>query len=193
MAKEKNIYVIAITGASGMIYAHRLLQLLKKEKSEIHLVITKTAVQIIGHELKPKQAEFVLKDAGFIRHDPEKYSSVIASGSHKTSGMVVVPASMGTVGRIASGTSDNLVVRAADVHLKEKRKLIIVPRETPLNAIHLENMLKLDRAGAIILPAMPSFYSGMHTVEGLVDTVVARVLDHLGIGHDLDVKYKPGK
>lgn len=181
--------VVAITGASGAIYAFRTCAMLIKANLSVHLIITKTAEEIIKTELSPENSDYLLSSKDFIHHDPSTFSTEIASGSNHTLGMVIIPASMGTVGRIANGTSDNLVARVADVHLKEKRKLVIVPRETPLNRIHLENLLKLNDAGAMILPAMPSFYSGVSTIENLIDTVVARVLDYLEIKHDLDVGY----
>jgi 4-hydroxy-3-polyprenylbenzoate decarboxylase len=188
---ERNPLVLAVTGASGAIYAYRLLEILMSQNVETHLVITKTAEHIIRTELSNEKANFILKEAGVKRHDPDKYAVEIASGSYITSGMAIVPASMGTVGRIANGTSDNLVARCADVHLKERRTLVVVPRETPLNRIHLENLLRLHDAGAVILPAMPSFYAGADSIELLVDTVVARILDHLGIGHGLNIRYHP--
>ncbi|MCD6216609.1 UbiX family flavin prenyltransferase [bacterium] len=185
----KQTLVVAITGASGAMYACRTCELLLKANLSVHLIITKTAELIIKEELPDEKSEFLLASESFHRHDPDSYDCEIASGSNHTLGMVIIPASMGTIGRIANGTSDNLVARVADVHLKEKRKLVIVPRETPLNRIHLENLLKLNDAGALILPAMPSFYSGADTVDKLVDTVIARVLNHLGISHGLDVGY----
>ncbi len=181
--------VVAITGASGAMYACRTCEMLLKANASVHLIITKTAEEIIQTELSSEKSDYLLNSKDFIHHDPNTFSTEIASGSNQTLGMVIIPASMGTVGRIANGTSDNLVARVADVHLKEKRKLVIVPRETPLNRIHLENLLKLNDAGALILPAMPSFYSGASTIENLIDTVVARVLDYLEIKHDLDVGY----
>lgn len=191
--KENERYplVVAITGASGAVYAYRLLEILMNQNVETHLVITKTAEHIIKTELSNEKANFILKETRVTRHDPDKYAVEIASGSYLTSGMAIVPASMGTIGRIANGTSDNLVARCADVHLKERRTLVVVPRETPLNRIHLENLLKLHDAGAVILPATPSFYAGADSIESLVDTVVARILDHMGIDHDLDIRYHP--
>ena len=123
-------------------------------------------------------------------HKAAKINSSIASGSFQIEGMAIVPASMGTIGRIASGISSNLIERAADVVLKEKRKLIIVPREAPLSTIHLKNLLALDQAGALILPASPGFYQGQDTVETLVDFVVARILDQLGVEQNLMPPYE---
>ena len=185
--------IVAITGASGMLYAFWLIEILDAKAIPLNLIITLTARKIITNELSKKDADFIFTGAKAERHDPLKFESELASGSNKSRGMVIVPASMGTIGRIACGVSDNLVVRAADVHLKERRKLIIVPRETPLNRIHLENLLKLNDAGAVILPAMPSFYSRPKTLVELADTIVARILDHLDIEHNLDVGYHPDK
>jgi len=187
---ESGPYIVAITGASGMIYASRLVELLDSHGISPHIVITSTAKEIIKRELPSERAILLLEDARFMRYDPDDFSAVIASGSYHTSGMVIVPASMGTIGRIASGTSDNLAIRAADVHLKERRKLIVVPRETPLNRIHLENLLRLNDAGAVILPAMPSFYSKPDSIDAIADTVVIRILDHLGINLDSNVRYQ---
>lgn len=193
MTKSKAKYplIIAITGASGMIYAHRLIEILNRENFPMHLIITSTAIRIIQTELTTNQADFLLKKANATRHDSSHLESEIASGSHLTSGMVIIPASMGTIGRIASGTTENLVTRVADVHLKERRKLIIVSRETPLNRIHLENLLKLNDAGALIMPATPSFYSKPKTILDLVDTIIARILDHFQIEHNLNIRYSP--
>jgi len=183
--------IIAITGASGMIYAYRLIEILESGKIPMHLIITPTAKRLIDIELSHENANFIFSGAKATRHDSSNLETGIASGSNLTGGMVIIPASMGTIGRIASGATENLVTRVADVHLKERRKLIIVSRETPLNRIHLENLLKLNDAGALILPAMPSFYSKPKTLNELADTVVARVLDHLDIEHDLGVRYSP--
>jgi len=186
---NENPIVIAVTGASGAIYAHRTLELILQSGASVHLVITNTARHIIEVELPAEKADLLLNSSDVIRHDINSYSETIASGSYMTSGMIIIPASMGTIGRIANGTSDNLIIRTADVHLKEKRKLIVVPRETPLNRIHLENLMKLHDAGALILPATPSFYSNAGSIDDLIDTVVARVLNHIGIKHNLDVRY----
>ena len=123
-------------------------------------------------------------------HKTTKINSSISSGSFQTDGMAIVPASMGTIGRIASGVSSNLIEMAADGLLKENRKLIIVPREAPLSTIHLKNLLALDQAGALILPASPGFYQGQNTVEALVDFVVARILDQLGVEQNLMPPYE---
>lgn len=171
--------VVAITGASGSIYAARLLMYLrslrKQVPMEVGLVFSENAPTVweweVGEPLPSDFTAYGLKD----------YFAPFASGSARYEAMVVIPCSMGMVGRLAAGISDDLITRAADVMLKERRRLILVPRETPLHAGHLENLLNLARLGAIIVPAMPSFYSRPSTVEALVDTVVLRVLDLLGL------------
>lgn len=173
--------LILITGASGAIYAQRLLDNLDPKACEVHVAYSKYARQVIEQEL---QGELRLKE-GIKTHSPDDMNVPYVSGSNPFDAMVVIPCSMGTVGRIANGVSDNAVLRAADVMLKEKRKLILVPRETPINLIHIKNMELLILAGATIILANPSFYSLPQTVEQVADTVVARVLDHLGISHNL--------
>jgi len=174
---------IAITGASGVIYGKRLLEVLHNKKIETYLVISQAAKKIIKHELGT--SEKTLEKLASHVHEIDDWSSPIVSGSFKTDGMVIVPCSMKTLAGIASGFADNVILRAADVMLKEKRKLILVPRETPLNIIHLRNMLDLAKQGAIIVPAMPAYYHKPKNIEALVDFVVGRVLDLLGIEHNL--------
>lgn len=166
--------LIGITGASGGIYAYNLIKKLIDLGKDVELIVTKTGEAVLKHESMSKLLELGLK-----RYKIEDFFAKPASGSSLYYAMVVVPSSMGTIGRIASGTADNLLVRSADVFLKEKRKLIIVARETPYNAIHLENMLKLDRAGATIIPASPSFYTKPQTVDDVVNTVVERIVSQL--------------
>ena len=170
--------IVAITGASGAIYARRTLeQLLASEQvKHIALILSDTAKQVIPHEgiELPSSERIELYD------NHEMFSSV-ASGSASWDAMIVVPASMGSVGRMAAGVSQTLIERAADVMLKERRKLIIVVRETPYSLIHLRNMTTLTEAGAVILPASPSFYSKPTTIEEAVDTVVERIIAHAGI------------
>ena len=173
-------FVVAITGASGAIYAQRLLDHLHAQ--EVHLVLSDHAREIVAGELDG--GELVL--AGHVvRHDNRSMHVPFVSGSAQFDAMIVIPCSMGTLGRIANGTSEDVICRAADVFLKERRKLILVPRETPYNLIHVRNMERLLDAGADIIPATPSFYNRPQTVQQVVDTVVARVLDHLGIPHAL--------
>jgi len=173
--------LVAITGASGTLYAQRLLDNLDSQAHEIHVVQSSYAPQVITTEL-PGGLKL---PPGAQLHNLKSMNAPFASGSNPPDAMIVIPCSMGTLGRIAHGTSSDVLLRAADVVLKERRKLILVPRETPLNLVHLKNMELLLLAGATILPANPSFYSGAKTVVELVDTVVARVLDHLGTPHQL--------
>lgn len=172
--------VVAITGASGALYAQRLLDHLRGQ--EVHLVLSDHAREVAALELDG--GEFRVAD-GVVRHDNRSMHVPFVSGSARFDAMVIIPCSMGTLGRIAAGTSDDTICRAADVFLKERRKLILVPRETPYNLIHVRNMERLLEAGADIIPATPSFYGRPQTVQQVVDTVVARVLDHLGIEHAL--------
>jgi len=180
-------FILAVTGASGACYAKRLFDTLK-DRSELHVVISDRGVELLKLELGLKTSYFSGDNVTLYKNS--KINTCIASGSFHTDGMVIVPASMGTVGRIASGVSTTMVERAADVILKEKRKLIIVPRETPFSTIHLKNLLTLDQAGAHILPASPGFYSGQKTFEDLVDFVVARILDQLNIEQGLMDPYQ---
>ncbi|MDQ3623334.1 MAG: UbiX family flavin prenyltransferase, partial [Verrucomicrobiota bacterium] len=164
--------VVAGTGASGAIYLQRLLSQVDARTNEVHLVLTPFAKQVIHEEL----GELVVPE-GVQQHGDKTMNVPFASGSTRFEAMVVVPCSMGTLGRIAAGTSDSTLLRAADVFLKEGRKLILVPRETPWNLIHARNVCTLMEAGATILPASPGFYSRPATVEEVADTVVARILD----------------
>lgn len=173
--------VVAITGATGIIYAQRLLDCLDPAEHEVHLVLSRYANQVIAGEL-PGGLRLA---AGVVTHNLKSMNAPFASGSNAFDAMVVIPCTMGTLGRIAHGLSDDLLLRAADVMLKERRRLILVPRETPLNLVQIKNMELLALAGAILLPANPSFYSLPKTVEEVADTVVARVLDHLGLSHQL--------
>jgi flavin prenyltransferase len=189
-------FVVAITGASGAVYGRRLLDVLSDTGSTIHLVVSEPATRVIAHELgihvdpaEPLPALLGRTPPNVTVHAPKDLEVAIASGSYRHDGMVVCPCSGGTLARIATGASTNLIERAADVCLKERRKLIVVPRETPLSSIHLENMLKLTHAGAIVLPASPGFYSERDSVDRLVDFVVARILDHLGVENGLMQRY----
>lgn len=173
--------LVAITGASGTLYAQRLLDQLDPKVHEVHVVLSNYAQQVIQTELP---GGLQLRN-GVQQHNLRSMNAPFASGSNPPDAMVVIPCTMGTLGRIAHGSSEDVLLRAADVALKEKRKLILVPRETPLNLVHVKNFELLIQAGATILPANPSFYGRPQTVESVVDTVVARVLDHLGIANDL--------
>jgi 4-hydroxy-3-polyprenylbenzoate decarboxylase len=177
--------LVAITGASGVLYAQRLLDNLASDQHDVHVVLSKYAQAVISEELP----EGLVLPVGVAAHSLKSMNAPFASGSNAPDAMVVIPCSMGTLGRIAHGYSEDLLLRAADVVLKEKKKLILVPRETPLNLVHVKNFELLMLAGATILPANPSFYSRPQTVTDLVDTVVARVLDHLGLPHDLVARW----
>lgn len=191
--------IVAVSGGSGALYARRLLEVLGRSGHELHLTVSDAARKVIAQELwlnlNLRDDEDVVRalagpTAGIVYHHYQNVGAPIASGSFKTDGMVVVPCSMGTVGRIASGVSTGLIDRAADVCLKERRRLILVPRETPYSEIHLENMLRVTRAGAIVLPASPGFYGHPTEIAQLVDFVVSRILDHLSIANDLVPRYE---
>ena len=169
--------VLAATGASGAIYLQRLLHYLDQPEHDLHLVCSPYAKQVIQEELS---GELTLP-GNVTEHSNKSMNAPFASGSARFDAMIVVPCSMGTLGRIAHGISDSLILRSADVFLKEGRKLILVPRETPWNLIHARNVVSVMEAGAIVLPASPSFYSGPKSFEELADTVVWRILDQIGI------------
>lgn len=173
--------LVAITGASGALYAQRLLDNLDPAEHEIHVVQSNYARQVIAEELPGG----LRLPAGAKTHNLKSMNVPFASGSNPPDAMVVIPCTMGTLGRIAHGYSEDVLLRAADVVLKEERKLILVPRETPLSLVHVKNFELLLLAGATILPANPSYYTGPKTIQEVVDTVVARVLDHLGISNEL--------
>lgn len=176
-----NRYILGVTGASGAIYATRMAMHLKRLGHDVSLILTAPGREVVEYE--GQKALFDYTDTVF---NVDDFFAECASGSADYAGMAVVPCSMGTLGRIAAGTSDNLLVRSADVCLKERRPLVIVPREMPYNLIHLENMERVTRAGAVVIPASPQFYSKAATIEDLVDTVVAKVLKHLGAGSAAD-------
>jgi 4-hydroxy-3-polyprenylbenzoate decarboxylase len=185
--------VVAMTGASGAPYAVRLIQVLRKAGKTVHFTFSPSAAQVLSEEtglsIDPNRFDPSVFDAGtpskLIYHHHADFRAGIASGSFVTGGMVVCPCSMSTLGAIAHGITTNLVTRAADVHLKERRKLILVPRETPLSLIHLENMTTVTRAGAVVMPAMPGWYHRPKSLEDLVDFLVGRICDQLGLGNDL--------
>lgn len=217
--------VVAMTGASGVAYSLRLLEVLVAAGQTVHLTISPAATEVLRHELDLKvdldafdpqqllpadsqvasdsKLKLLKPDGGggyaassifsdseiftgkIVYHHYRDYNSGIASGSFLTGGMVICPCSMGTLAGIATGQSQNLIHRAADVHLKERRKLIVVPRETPLSVIALDNMKRLAEAGAIILPAMPGFYHAPKSIHDLIDFVVARICDQLGVQNEL--------
>jgi 4-hydroxy-3-polyprenylbenzoate decarboxylase len=171
--------IVAITGATGAIYGVRLLEALKAAQVETHLVLSKWGQQTVEHETGLGLAD--LQERATVVHGAGNMAATISSGSFQTAGMIIAPCSMRTVGAIAHSNGDNLVHRAADVVLKERRKMVLVPRETPLSEIHLENLLKLARMGVVILPPMPAFYNHPASIEDIVDHVVARVLDQFDI------------
>lgn len=191
--------IVAVTGASGAIYARRMLKALCALGHNVHLTITEPGCRVLREELFWELPE--LDDPGFVRalesnldwHGPSelKYydyrdiGATVASGSVKTDGMVVIPCSMSTLSAIAVGNSDNLVQRSADVMLKERRPLVVVPRETPFNQVHLSNMLTLASMGVHIVPAAPAFYHQPQTIDDLADFIVGKVLDLLNIEHNL--------
>src|SRR5213595_2386474 len=168
--------VIAATGASGAIYLQRLLEQIDCKAHDVHLIMSGYAREVVKQELD----DFKIPPA--VSHHSESDMNVpFVSGSARYDAMVIVPCSMATLGRIASGSSDSVLLRAADVFLKERRKLIVVPRETPWNLIHARNIVTLLEAGAIVLPAVPSFYSRPSSLAAVVDTVVWRILDQIGL------------
>ncbi len=187
-------YVVGITGASGVIYGIRFVQALTELGQEVALVISKAARLVIQEELgislrslvDPEELRAFLEPKGLERvslYSNDDFTAPIASGSYPTQGMVIIPCSTGTLGSVANGFSQHLIHRAAECTLKEGRRLVIVPRETPLSVIQLENLLKLARAGVRVLPASPAFYSGAEKIQDLVDFVVGKVLDALEIAH----------
>jgi flavin prenyltransferase len=178
--------LVAITGASGALYAQRLLDHLDPRQHEIHVVLSNYAQVVLAQELPGG----LRLPEGARTHGLRSMNAPFASGSNPMDAMVVIPCTMGTLGRIAHGFSEDVLQRAADVALKEKRKLILVPRETPLNLVHVRNYELLLLAGAIILPANPSFYHCPETIVQVIDTVVGRVLDHLGIAHALSPRWQ---
>ncbi len=189
MIMQNRKIVLAIGGSSGSIYAQRLMTKLAKIGSELTVGVLMSDNAIINWEIEI--GPFDKKDWPFTFYSKNDFNAPFASGSARYDTMIVCPCSMGLLGRISAGLSDDLTTRAADVILKERRKLIIVPRETPYNLIHLKNMLSLTEAGAIICPATPSFYSRPQTVEEITDTVVDRVMDLAGL--HIDQTYRWGE
>ncbi len=175
--------IVAITGASGVIYGKRLLKVLQEKNVETHLIISKAAERVIEHELE-KTKEDIEKLADHA-YDVNDWNAPIVSGSFRTDGMIIIPCSMKTLGGIASGYADSLLLRTADVCLKERQKLVLVTRETPLNLIHIENMRKVTLAGGVILPPVITMYSKPKSVKELVDHIVGKVLDSLGIENEV--------
>jgi len=175
--------IVAITGASGTIYGKRLLEVLKEKRVETHLIVSKAAEKVIEYELEmtKKDMERLVSHV----YSVDDLSAPLMSGSFQTDGMIIIPCTMKTLAGIAHGYSDNLILRAADVTLKERRKLIVVPRETPLSVVHLRNMLEVAKLGVFVVPAMPAYYHKPKRIDELVDFVVGKVLDCLGLEHKL--------
>jgi len=195
--KPVRTVTLALTGASGMPYGMRLLECLLEASTRVYLIYSQAAQIVARQEMNLSLPARASEAAELLteRYSPrkgqlrvfgrEEWFAPVASGSNPADAMVICPCTMGTLAAVASGLSDNLIERAADVMLKEKRPLVLVPRETPLSTIHLENMLRLSRAGATVLPANPGFYHHPDSVDALVDFIVARILDQLGIDHKL--------
>jgi 4-hydroxy-3-polyprenylbenzoate decarboxylase len=188
--------VVGITGASGSIYGLRLVEELLRAGNEVSLLLSSAGRQVLAYEtglqldtdhvesLRQLHEHFAVQE-NLKTYAMDDFFAPVASGSNAPDAVVICPCSMGTLGRIAAGLSDNLLERVADVALKERKKLLLVPRETPLNQIHLRNLLRVSQAGGQILPAMPAFYQKPQSIEELVDFVVGKVLDSLGIAHQL--------
>ena len=181
-------YILGVTGASGAIYAVRTAMHLKRLGHHVTALVTPPGKGVLRYEEQSRLFDYV-----DVEPDVNDFFAECASGSADYAGMAVVPCSMGTLGRIAAGTSDNLLIRAADVCLKERRPLVVVPREAPYNMIHLDNMMRLTRMGGIVVPASPHFYDRPTTIDELVDTVVAKILMHLGAFPETNDIVKPWK
>ena len=195
-------YFVGLTGASGQIYGERLIQALVRCGHEVDLALSPAAAKVLPHErgvpLAPGGADLADHLAGWLGEEcashmrcfaPDEVEAPASSGTSGIAAVILCPCSMGTLARVAAGFSSNLVERAADVALKERRELVLVPRETPLSEVHLENMLRLRRLGAVVLPAMPGFYHLPRTLEEAVDQVVGKVLDTLGVEHRVGARW----
>jgi 4-hydroxy-3-polyprenylbenzoate decarboxylase len=182
-------FLVAITGATGALYAQRLIDHIDPHQHELHVILSNYARVVLAQEL-PQGLKL---PEGARTHGLKSMNVPFASGSNPLDAMVVIPCTMGTVGRIAHGLSDDVLLRSADVMLKERRKLILVPRETPLSLVHIKNFELLLQAGATLLPANPIFYTNPATVQDVVDTVVARVLDHMGLPQKLVPRWQEEK
>ena len=176
------LFVVAVTGGSGSVYARRLLEELKRAGHETLLLMSDEAKNVMEHENEDPKRFMELASRTFSEHDLDSPTS---SGSVTTAGMIVIPCSMKTIASITHGISSNAITRAADVTLKERRPLILVPRETPLSIIHLRNLLHVAEAGAIVLPAMPAFYTNPKSIDDMVNFIVGRILDLLNVPHKL--------
>ena len=180
--------IVGITGASGSRYALRLIEVLAERGIEVHAVVTESGMRVLDYECGVSAEELARRVT--VLYPNADVGAAIASGSFHMDAMIVVPCSMKTAGAIAHGITDDLLSRAADVTLKEGRRLLLVPRETPMHEIHLENLLRLARAGAIIMPAAPGFYHRPETLDDLVDMMVGKILDRLGIEAELYTRWR---
>lgn len=188
--------IVGVTGASGSILAHRFIETLLSDGHEVHLVVTQNGEAVCAYELEQSMDQLILgyqslEGQIFIYSNHDLFAR-ISSGSFRTDAMVVIPCSMGTLSKVAQGTSDTLITRAADVMLKENRRLILITRESPLSSIHLENMLKLSHMGVTIMPPLPSFYNKPKTLEDSIDNSVGRILDSLGIENSYHKVWREG-
>ena len=180
--------IVGITGASGSIYAVRLIDVLRQRGIEVHAVITESGLRVLDYECGMSQE--MLAQRVHVLYPNADVGAAIASGSFRMDGMVILPCSMKTAGALAHGVTDDLLTRAADVTLKEGRRLLLVPRETPMHEIHLENLLRLARAGAVVMPAAPGFYHRPETLDDLVNMMVGKILDRLGIEAELFTRWR---
>ena len=180
--------VVGITGASGSVYAVRLIDVLREQNIEVHAVVTDSGQRVLDYECGVTMEE--LSRRVDVLYPNADVGAAIASGSFRMDAMVVLPCSMKTAGAIAHGVTDDLLTRAADVTLKEGRRLLLVPRETPMHEIHLENLLRLARAGAVVMPAAPGFYHRPETLDDLVNMMVGKILDRLGIEAELFPRWR---
>lgn len=180
--------VVGITGASGSVYAVRLIDVLREQGIEVYAVITDSGRRVLEYECGITEEDLVRRVDRLYPNDD--VGAAIASGSFRMDAMVILPCSMKTAGAVAHGVTDDLLTRAADVTLKEGRRLLLVPRETPMHEIHLENLLRLARAGAIVMPAAPGFYHRPETLDDLVNMMVGKILDRLGIEAELFTRWR---
>ncbi len=199
--KQSRKYVVAITGASGSVYGIRLIKALIERSCDVIAIVSNAGIKVLAHETGFKQKNSLEQFLTSYGVDFDKGGTLnvfsqddiaasCASGSFAHDGMAIVPCSMKTLAAVSQGFADNLITRAGDVCLKEKNTLVMVPRDTPYNLIHLENMTRLCKAGAVILPPCPSFYTSPGNMDALVDTVVSRILDHLGVENDLTPRWE---
>ncbi|MCY6484744.1 UbiX family flavin prenyltransferase [Clostridium aestuarii] len=189
-------YIVGITGASGSIYGVRLLEELIKRECEIYLIVTDNGKKVLEYEMEYDFNQWIenlnTKNSKIKICNINNMFSAVASGSFKTDGMIIVPCSMSTIAKLSGGISDSLIIRAGDVMIKEKRKLIVVPRETPFNSIHLKNMLILSELNVNIIPPMPAFYQKPKTIDDIVNGTVGRILECLGIENELYYHWQSG-